>query len=191
MGVVAPRSVGSLSFWPHTGDFGPMELLGEMRACPAQGMAGLGVLLCQSLWHWLWAQAGREGAEGAGSTLLEQVGGGKGVSVRLGPARGLGRAAEQCQQLPKWRVVGACSFPTPLHSPALEPSSLISEWLKVEGFSKHITHSTPLLWAGTQEHRGSLFPGPAWGCWRVGMEERWKVSQRCGWSHPGSSAVPG
>lgn len=150
MGVVAPRSVGALSFWPHTGDFGPMELLGEMRACPAQGMAGLGVLLCQPLWHWLWAQAGREGTEGAGSSLLEQVRGGKGVRVRLGPARGLGRAAEQCQQLPKWRVVGACSFPTHLHSPALEPSSLISEWLKVEGFSKHISLPPPAVGRDTE-----------------------------------------
>lgn len=57
------------------------------------------MLLCQTLGHWLWAQAEREGAEWAGSSLLEQVGGGKGVSVRLGPARGLGRAAESGRSL--------------------------------------------------------------------------------------------
>lgn len=125
MGLMAPRSVGALSFWSHTGaHFAPVELLPETRVCPAQGMAGLGVLLCIS--HGL-RLGGRE-----------QVGGGKGVGgeCKAGPCQRLAQGCGAVPELPKGRVVGACSSSDLFCS---------QEWLGVEGISKHISLQPPAM----------------------------------------------
>lgn len=107
VGLGAARSVGALSFWCHTGHFVPVELFPETRACPAMEWQGWG------------AEGGREGADEAGSPLLEQVGGGRGV----------GGECKAWSGLPNRRVVGACSSCDLFWS---------QEWVGVEGISKPI-----------------------------------------------------
>lgn len=95
----APAQGGAQLLWVHsasalTGDLVPTELLYETRACPARGMAGLGLLLCHLLRHQLWVQGGRELRRlGQPSWSRWEVEKEWEVSVRLVPVRGSAWAA--------------------------------------------------------------------------------------------------
>lgn len=148
MGLVAPRSVGALSFCSPTGDFVPLELLCERRAGAGRAGAAAVPPLAPVL------GSGRAGAGEAGSALVAQVEKVWEVSVRLVPAEarpGLWSCASSCPQA----VLAACSCTGLFWS---------QEWLGVEGSTKR-TSLHPLAMG-----RSLGFPLP-WPS--MGMLEGW------------------